>query len=182
MRLSMSVQLVLLLFEKNIKYLYIYIFKYVILFIMPQHIKRLIGAFALVFVLFLVMQQVLKPGSFGKLGHYRADAILENKMKAVHYAGSDKCTECHEDMASDKSVGFHAQLQCEVCHGPGLKHAMYADKFKDGELPDSLKLNKPDQRKDCAICHQVNTKEHNLIDKRNFGKLVCIDCHNPHQP
>jgi hypothetical protein len=169
---------------------------------MPQHIKRLIGAFALVFILFLIMQQVLKPGSFGKLGHYRADAIPENEMKAVHFAGSDKCTKCHEEMASDKSVGFHAQLQCEVCHGPGLKHAMYADKFKDGELPDSLKLNKPGQRKDCAICHQrnaarikivfdtidnsmihqVNTKEHNLVDKRNFGKLVCIDCHNPHQP
>jgi len=63
---------------------------------MPQHIKRLIGAFAAVLVLFLVMQQVLKPASFGKTGHYRADAIQENEMKELNYAGSDKCTECHE--------------------------------------------------------------------------------------
>ncbi len=169
---------------------------------MPQHIKRLISAFAVVIVLFLVLQQVLTPSSFGKLGHYRADAIPENEMKELHYAGSAMCTKCHEDMETDKALGFHAQLQCEVCHGPGLKHAMYADKFKDGELPDSLKLHKPDQRKECAICHQLNAArvkitfdtinnsmikqidpmKHNLIDKRNFGKLICIDCHNPHQP
>jgi hypothetical protein len=169
---------------------------------MPLHIKRLIGAFALVFVLFLLLQQVLKPASFGKYGHYRAEAIHENEMKAIHYAGSAKCTKCHEEMATDKSVGFHAQLQCEVCHGPGLKHALYAEKFKDGELPDSLKLYKPAERKDCAICHQMNAARvkivfdtinnsviklidpvtHNPYDKRTFAKLTCIECHNPHQP
>jgi hypothetical protein len=169
---------------------------------MPQHIKRLIGAFAVVIILFLVMQQVLRPSSFGKTGHYRAEAILENKMKDMHYAGSDKCTKCHEEMQMDKAIGFHAQLQCEVCHGPGLKHVLYADKFKDGELPDSLKLHKPDERKDCAICHQLNAArikivfdtinnsmvklidplKHNLVDKRTNEKLKCIECHNPHQP
>jgi len=169
---------------------------------MPQHIKRLIGAFAVVFVLFLILQQVLRPGSFGKTGHYRADAIQENEMKELQYAGSDKCTQCHEEMKTDKELGFHNQLQCEVCHGPGLKHSLYADKFKDGELPDSLKLFKPDARKDCALCHQlnaarikivfdtinntmihqVNTLKHNLVDKRTNEKLKCIECHNPHQP
>jgi hypothetical protein len=169
---------------------------------MPVHIKRLIGAFAVVIVLFLILQQVLKPSSFGKTGHYRADAIQENEMKELHYAGSASCTKCHEDMKTDKELGFHSQLQCEVCHGPGLKHVLYADKFKDGELPDSLKLHKPNSRKECAICHQLNAArvkivfdtinnsmikqidpmKHNLVDKRNFGKLICIDCHNPHQP
>ncbi len=169
---------------------------------MPQHIKRLIGAFAAVLILFLIMQLVLRPSSFGKIGHFRADAIPENKMKPIRYAGSDKCTECHEDMATDKAVGFHSVLQCEVCHGPGLKHAKYANKFKDGELPDSLKLHKPDERRECAICHQLNAArikivfdtinnsmlkqidalKHNPVDKRTNEKLKCIDCHNPHQP
>jgi hypothetical protein len=169
---------------------------------MPQHIKRLIGAFTVVLVLFLVMQQVLKPGSFGKTGHYRADAIQENGMKELNYAGSDKCIKCHEEMHTDKALGFHAQLQCEVCHGPGLKHALYADKFKNKDLPDSLKLDKPDQREDCALCHeinaarikivfdtinnsmihQVNTLEHNPVNKRTNEKVICIECHNPHQP
>jgi nitrate/TMAO reductase-like tetraheme cytochrome c subunit len=161
---------------------------------MPQHIKRLITAFILVFVLFLAMQQVLKPSSFGKLGHYRADAIPENEMKPLQYAGSARCTKCHEDMATDKAIGFHAQ--------PGLKHAQYADKFKDGKLPDSLMLHKPDERKECAKCHQlnaarikitfdtinntmihqVNTLKHNPVNKKTNEALKCIECHNPHQP
>jgi hypothetical protein len=169
---------------------------------MPQQIKRLILAFAVFIVLFLFLQQALKPSSFGKLGHYRALAIQENEMKELHYAGSARCTKCHEEMQTDKSAGFHAQLQCEVCHVPGLKHALYADKFKDGKLPDSLKMHKPDQRTDCALCHQinaartkmlfdtinnsvihqVNTLKHNPVDKRTNEVLRCIECHNPHQP
>ena len=179
-----------------------YISIYVTLYSMPQHIKRLISAFAVVIILFLVLQHILTPGSFGKLGHYRADAIQENEMKEMHYAGSAMCTKCHEEMQTDKAVGFHAQLQCEVCHGPGLKHALYADKFKGKDLPDSLLLHKPDQRKDCALCHQlnaarikivfdtinqsmihqVNTMKHNLVDKKTREELRCIECHNPHQP
>jgi len=169
---------------------------------MPQHIKRLIIAFAVFIVLFLVLQQILKPSSFGVLGHYRADAIQENAMREIHYAGSDRCTKCHEEMHTDKAAGFHAKLQCEVCHGPGLKHVLYAARFKDGHLPDSLKLHKPDERKDCAVCHQinaarikilfdtinnsmihqVNTLTHNLVDKKTKEVLKCIECHNPHQP
>lgn len=169
---------------------------------MPQHIKRLIIAFAVVILLFLVMRQVLTPASFGKLGHYRADAIPENMMKEQHYAGSAMCTKCHEEMKTDKELGFHAQLQCEVCHGPGLKHALYADKYAGKDLPASLKLIKPDQRKDCALCHQlnaarikivfdtinntmihqVNTLKHNPKDRNTKEELRCIECHNPHQP
>lgn len=169
---------------------------------MPQHIKRLIISFAVFLLLFIVVQQILKPSSFGKYGHYRADAIQEDAMKKSHYAGSAQCVNCHDEQHTDKALGFHAQLNCEVCHGPGLKHAMYADKFKDGNLPDSLLLYKPDKRKDCAVCHelnaartkilfdtinksmvhQVNTLEHNLVNKRTNEKLECIECHNPHQP
>lgn len=169
---------------------------------MPQHIKRLITAFGFFILLFIVLQQVLKPSSFGKLGHYRADAIPENEMRQLNYAGSAKCTKCHEDMAADKAAGLHAHLQCEVCHGPGLKHAIYADRFKDGKLPDSLLLHKPDSRKECAVCHQlnaarvkilfdtinhtlvhqVNTMKHNPVNKKTNESLKCIECHNPHQP
>jgi hypothetical protein len=169
---------------------------------MPQHIKRLIGAFALVLILFLLLQQVLKPSSFGKLGHYRAEAIPENERYDLHYTGSSSCTKCHEGIQSDKAIGFHAQLQCEACHGPGYKHVKYAGKFKDTELPDSLILYKPGERKDCALCHQlnaarikilfdtinksmlhqVNTLKHNPVNKKTNEAIVCIDCHNPHQP
>lgn len=169
---------------------------------MPLHIKRLILTFAAIIVLFLILRQVLTPKSFGEFGHYRGEAIRENEMKELHYAGSDKCIKCHDDINTDKTLGFHAQLKCEVCHGPGLKHALYAGKFKDKELPDSLKLHKPDQRKECAVCHQrnaarikilfdtinntmvhqVDVMKHNLVDKKTNEVLRCIECHNPHQP
>ena len=169
---------------------------------MPQQVKRLISAFAIFIVLFLILRQVLKPSSFGELGHYRAKAIHENSMKELHYAGSVNCSKCHEEIRADKALGFHAQLKCEVCHGPGLKHALYADQFKNGQLPDSLILYKPIQRKDCAICHQINAArlkiqfdtintsmihqinamEHNPMDKKTKIAFKCIECHNPHQP
>ena len=169
---------------------------------MPQQIKRLISVFAIFVALFLIMRQVLKPDSFGDLGHYRAKAIQENTMKELHYAGSDSCAKCHEDILKDKSLGFHKQLKCEVCHGPGLKHAHYAKQFKTLQLPDSLILYKPTERKDCAICHQINAarikiqfdtintsmihqinvRDHNLQDKKTKVEFKCIECHNPHQP
>ena len=169
---------------------------------MPQQVKRLIIVFAIFIVSFLIMRQILTPKSFGELGHYRALSIKENAMKEMHYAGAAKCVKCHDDIHLDKSLGFHAKLKCEVCHGPALKHVLYADKFAGKDLPDSLLLYKPDKRTDCALCHeknaarikivfdtidntmikQVNTMKHNLVDKNTKEELKCIDCHNPHQP
>lgn len=170
---------------------------------MPQHIRRLISVFVVFIVLFVILQQALKPNSFGEFGHYRGEAIKENEMHEMHYAGKEKCSECHDDIWAEKAEGYHAKLYCEGCHGPGLKHAMYADKFADAdELPDSLKLHIPGERKDCALCHQKNaarTKiqfdtidnsmlvqidamEHNYKSKKTGKIKKCTTCHNPHQP
>jgi hypothetical protein len=169
---------------------------------MPQQIKRLISVFVIFIVFFLIMRQVLKPVSFGEIGHFRALSIQENKMKELHYAGSENCFKCHEDIRTEKSLGKHRQLKCEVCHEAGLKHSLYAGQFKDAVLPDSLVLFKPTERKNCAICHllnaarikiqfdtinhtmihQINVLEHNLMDTDTKVEYKCIDCHNPHQP
>jgi len=169
---------------------------------MPQHIKRLIIAFSLFLVLFLILRQVLRPESFGELGPFRAKAIPENAMRPMHYTVTDSCTKCHSSIRSEKDNGFHKNLKCEVCHGPGLKHAIYAGQFKNGELPDSLKLFKPVERKDCLICHQLNAArikiqfdtinttmihqidpfKHNPGDPDTKEAFKCIDCHSPHQP
>ena len=169
---------------------------------MPQQIKRLIIAFAVFLLLFLVLRQVLRPDSFGELGHFRAKAIPENMKREMHYTIADSCTKCHKEIRAEKDKGLHSRLKCEVCHGPGLKHATYAGQFKKGELPDSLKLYKPVERKDCAICHQLNAArvkiqfdtinttmvhqidplKHNPGDPDTKEVFKCIDCHNPHQP
>jgi hypothetical protein len=169
---------------------------------MYQHIKRLILAFAIFISLFLVARYFLKPKSFGELGHYRALAIEENAMKELHYAGSENCSKCHDSIRAEKAEGLHAKLKCEVCHGPGFKHAKYAGQFTNSELPDSLKLHKPIERKECAKCHQINAArikiqfdtidnsvikqidamKHKLISKKTKKEQKCIKCHNPHQP
>jgi len=169
---------------------------------MPLHIKRLILAFAVFIVLFLVLQQILKPASFGELGHYRTKAIDENAAKELRYAGTRNCTSCHDSIRVTKAGGFHDMVNCEVCHGPGLKHSLHAGRFQDKPLPDSLLLEKPAERKDCAVCHeinaarkkilydtvdntlvkQVNTMEHNLISRKTKQERKCVQCHNPHQP
>lgn len=169
---------------------------------MPQQIKRLVIAFSVILILVFALRQVLKPESFGELGHFRAKAIPENLNKQLHYAVMDSCTQCHKEIRAEKDKGHHAKLKCEVCHGPGLKHVTYAGQFKNGELPDSLKLFKPADRKDCTICHQlnaarikiqfdtINTSMIHMIDplKHNPGDEAakevykCIDCHNPHNP
>jgi len=169
---------------------------------MPQYIKRLIIVFALFVLLFLILQQILKPVSFGELGHFRSKAIIENSVNEIHYAGFANCSSCHDTIRMEKAEGLHAMLTCEACHGPGLKHAMYAGRFAYGELPDSLVLQKPTERKDCDVCHQINaarikiqydtvdntlvrqinTLEHNLMSKKTKKERKCISCHNPHQP
>lgn len=70
---------------------------------MPQYIKRLIIAFAFFVFLFLILQQLLKPVSFGALGHYRSDAIRENSAAEMHYAGLANCTSCHDSLRMEKS-------------------------------------------------------------------------------
>jgi hypothetical protein len=169
---------------------------------MPKHIKRLILVFGIFIALFILLQQILRPSSFGELGHYRSDAIEENAANELHYAGVANCSSCHDTVRLQKSAGLHAMLTCEACHGPGLKHARFAGSFTGFPLPDSLVLQKPTERKDCALCHQINAArvkilfdtidnslirqvnalEHNLMSKKTKKERKCVSCHNPHQP
>jgi len=169
---------------------------------MPQQIKRLLVAFAIFIALFLVIRYLLIPKSFGEYGHYRGASLADNAAKPLNYAGTATCIRCHNDIAEEKSRGLHADLACEGCHGPAYRHVIFADTVPGSKLPDSLMLNKPSERKDCAVCHdlnlarvkiradtinysmvhQVNVKEHNLINQADNTELKCIECHNPHDP
>jgi len=46
---------------------------------MPKQIQRLLIVFAVFISLFLVARHYLVPKTFGDLGHYRADALKDNK-------------------------------------------------------------------------------------------------------
>ncbi len=82
---------------------------------------------------------------------------------------SDQCVKCHvtafgtADAELDKKFDRTQGVQCEVCHGPGEKHA---------------KSRLADEDEDEASLHAKAQKEMPLPDMKN----VCSKCHNAESP
>jgi len=144
---------------------------------MPPQLKTLLPFLAVFICIFLVARHFLIPESFGKYGHYRGNSLDEIAALPAHYAGKTVCIDCHDTEAALLASDAHSGLSCEVCHGPGAKHADDAD---------NNKLEKPGTRKDCGKCHSINparrTEVITQIDIKthNIARENCIDCHNPH--
>jgi hypothetical protein len=157
---------------------YIYDFYHLIIHNMPPQLKTLLPLFAIFILLFLVARHFLIPESFGKYGHYRANAIDEIAALPINYAGKAACIECHEIEVKKLASDMHTSLSCEVCHGPNAKHA------DDPEIKEFLV--KDGTRQFCGRCHSLNPARKieavNQIDIKAHHpeKVNCIDCHNPH--
>ena len=106
-----------------------------------------------------------------------AAATEREVARDVAYAGAVACSDCHDDKADLKKNGYHRNVSCETCHGPGVAHA--AD-------PVNVKPPAPRDRQFCPKCHayslsrpmgfpQVNPVTHNPLQ-------ACIGCHEPHDP
>jgi hypothetical protein len=144
----------------------------------PPQIPRLAIAFAVFISLFLVLRHFLVPDTFGEYGHYRGDALIDNTLFEIHYAGQQACFKCHQDIEDLKATDVHSEIHCETCHGPGQKHS---------EKGDTTGYERPGGREFCGRCHsrnaakqknaivQIDLKEHNVEKK-------CTECHNPHKP
>lgn len=145
---------------------------------MPQQLKVLLTLFAVFIIIFLIIQRLLIPDSFGDLGHYRADALKDYEAKELIHAGKETCIECHDDIYELLISDMHAGLSCEVCHGPGMKHA------NSMEASDIM-IN--DRREHCGRCHEINpARPKDVITQidlaeHNADREKCIECHNPHQ-
>ena len=147
-------------------------------FYIPPQLKRLFLAFAIFIFIFLLVRHFLLPDSFGELGPYRADALIDNAQVEMHYAGQQICFECHQDIEDSKTMDLHSEVHCETCHGPGLKHT------ESGEAKDIIK---PATREFCGRCHNINaarrTETISQVDLNEHNiEFNCIECHNPHQP
>ena len=126
----------------------------------------------------IVVRSLLIPATFGDLGHYRAAAIPAIASLPIHYAGWQRCAECHEDEAAARNASFHKTLSCEICHGPALQHA---------NDPDSMKPAIPRKRGEaCLYCHNYlpsrPTGFPQIIEPTHNPMKPCISCHNPHDP
>ncbi len=143
----------------------------------PQQVISLAIIFAILLGGLIAARILLVPKSFGKYGHYRADAADEVASLDIKYAGYKACLECHDDIYVIKEKSNHRGLSCEVCHGAAAKHIEAPDEF----VPDA-----PRGRGYCPLCHGYNPSRPTgfpqiITLQHNPGK-PCMTCHNPHNP
>lgn len=144
----------------------------------PDQVVRLAILFLVAGAALLIVRQRFVPPSFGKLGHYRADAVAENSDREPHYAGRETCIECHEEEGKVVAASFHRTLACEVCHGPAADHAS-----DPGEHRPVI----PRERgAACLFCHEYlasrPTGFPQIVEPNHNPGQPCIDCHLPHDP
>ncbi len=99
-------------------------------------------------VIFLVVRSFLVPASFGQYGHYRGDSLKDNAEFTPQYVGNETCADCHTTEAEMLASDMHANLKCEVCHEPGVKHVESLD------IAD-IHQNKG-TREFCGSCHGIH--------------------------
>jgi len=143
-----------------------------------EHLLRVVLAFALGTLVFVLARTFLVPQSFGEYGHYRANAMTEIAAKPVVFAGHQTCETCHVDVQELKTKGKHAPVNCEACHGAQAKHA---------DDPGAIQPPKLDTATLCVRCHEVNgARPQNfpqiVAKEHDSAGLPCETCHQPHSP
>lgn len=120
------------------------------------------------------------------LGAASAQAAQSGAPEGTPYAGADKCSTCHEEVATGLSTTVHgsnafamrSDKGCETCHGPGTAHI---DKEGDKSLIRSFKALSPSEASAvCLGCHQNGDRTNwagNVHDRRN---VACVECHTIH--
>ena len=153
------------------------------------HVKRLLLFFAIVAVLGLVVKMIATPRSFGKYGHYRGDAVRDEKNREIRHMTNESCLSCHPHIREMHLQGIHKTVSCEFCHGP------YADHVRDGQIIGVLPVKRGEDIKHlCLRCHnkiiRARPKEYikmvampqHLEEKHVRTDHVCDQCHNVHAP
>jgi hypothetical protein len=143
----------------------------------PQQIRHLLVPFIIITVGYLLIRRLLIPADFGLLGHFRASSITANVNREMQYAGSQACSDCHDQVVATKKGGYHKDVACESCHGPAFAHS------RD---PETIKPSVVRTRTLCLLCHEyLPTRPTGfpqvVADSHNPMK-ACIMCHRPHDP
>jgi hypothetical protein len=142
-----------------------------------EHLLRLLSAFVIGIIVFVLLRSALVPRSFGQYGHFRGNAIAEIAAHEASFAGHQTCEGCHTDILEQKNAGRHAHVNCEACHGAQLKHA---------EDPGSVKPVKLEAAQLCVRCHEANAAKPKafpqVISAEHSGGASCELCHQPHSP
>jgi len=145
-----------------------------------QHLLHVAAVFTVAIAAFLAIRHIVVPASFGRLGHYRADAVDEIKALPVLYAGERSCAPCHQEQTKDKSAGPHRTMACESCHGPALTHEAKP------KAVHPFRPKEADIRTFCSACHERSLsrprKFPQIEERKHQTGAPCIMCHPPHRP
>jgi cytochrome c553 len=139
-------------------------------------------------IAFVVKAQLI-PDSFGKYGHYRADAIDEETQRPIRHGTNTSCLKCHAYEAAIHLKGRHKTISCEFCHGT------YADHINNGKKIGALPVKKDTEITTlCLRCHNTEIKarsqaviktvampEH-LESQKVKVTHTCNQCHHVHAP
>ena len=158
-----------------------------------SHVWRIFMFLIAIGILGFFARWILRPASFGEIGHYRADSLVEMLNLELVHQGKEVCRECHDTIYEIHEKDIHFSVQCENCHGPGNIHV----KYHQGEL-ELISKNLATMPKEytlegCLFCHrellarprtyaQVNRTEHYEFLHVTDEETNCIACHNPHEP
>ncbi len=141
-----------------------------------DHVLRVAALFGVGIVAFLIMRSVLIPHDFGVYGFFRAGALDDARARPVSFAGEAACVDCHNTVADERRAGKHAQVRCEACHGPLVKHTA-------GQM-DTLPTE-PDSHQLCVTCHLKLAGRPasfpQIVPADHYGD-ECTACHKPHRP
>ncbi len=128
------------------------------------------------FIFFVVLRLVPVTETLKAYGFYQdKDNSAEWASLPLEYADPNSCNTCHQDNSAIWQSSVHASVSCENCHGPGQKHI---------DTGGSLPINKSAET--CTVCHAqlpARPLDFPQVDpKKHSGQLLCITCHNPHDP
>lgn len=106
------------------------------------------------------------------------------------YVGSEKCKECHAEVAAMHAKSLHAKAWaskggsygCESCHGPAGNHVNNPSKETIITFGKESKLSAEAQSAQCLSCHAA-TKDVSLWDMGRHKKegVACASCHAIHK-
>lgn len=154
------------------------------------HAKHVFRAAILLLAVLIAMvlgRSLFVPDTWGEFGPYRGAAVAEFRDKPVRHGGDDACGVCHDEEFAEHAAGVHAQVRCELCHGPVALHA----DLEEGEVLAEMPIHRSDEL--CELCHrrlearpaafpQIDVREHVVSNGGELTANACFDCHDPHSP
>ncbi|HHK60457.1 MAG TPA: cytochrome C [Desulfobacterales bacterium] len=153
------------------------------------HVLRVLIVLVVLGVAGGLARALLLPSSFGKYGHYRADAVREEMRRPLRNMTNESCLACHPNIKKIHLAGVHRTVSCEVCH------SAYADHIAEGKVVAKMPVRRGEEiRTLCLRCHnriiRARPKESikmiampdHLEQKGVRTDHLCNQCHHVHAP